>query len=100
ANGTHPGRVAAQFPGAGATGESIVRLVVGGPEPGTVLPDVLGESRSRAEYWLNTLGVAVEIVEAWDPDAVSDDGRPRAVWGQLPAPGAPITDVVTLWVNP
>lgn len=98
--GLHPGHVGEQYPSPGAAGSTSVRLVVGGPEPGTALPDLLGESRSRAQYWLETLGVTVEFVEGWEPGVNESIARPRAVWGQLPAPGDPVVDVVTLWVNP
>jgi penicillin-binding protein 1A len=98
--GLHPGHVGEQYPSPGTTGSTTVRLVVGGPEPGTALPDLLGESRSRAQYWLETLGVTVEFVEGWEPGVDESVSRPRAVWGQLPAPGEPVVDIVTLWVNP
>ncbi|MDX1690632.1 MAG: transglycosylase domain-containing protein [Acidimicrobiia bacterium] len=100
APGVHPGHIAAQFPAAGDTASGAIRLVVGGPEPGTSVPTLLGESRSRAAYWLENLGARVEVVEAWEPGVDPGTARPRAVWGQSPAPGAPITAVVTLWVNP
>lgn len=98
-----PGLISRQEPTAGtalAAGHE-VRLFVAGPEPGTVMPDVIGRHRTDARQRLEALGLQVSVVELLDPSPdpnvdVGSDG----VWGQFPGPGDPVTDQVTVWVVP
>ena len=87
-------------PGFPAQTGSVVRLIVAGPEPGSVVPSVLGFPAAQAEAELSQIGVGVGIIIKAESNPEDAARRPDVVWKQDPAPGADATGVVTLWVNP
>jgi 1A family penicillin-binding protein len=97
------GTVFNQSPSGGfpAQSGSDIHLIVAGPEPGSVIPSLLGFPLQQAVNELDQIGVAVRVVT--EAEANPDDAKRRTgvVWKQDPAPGAP-TDgtTVTLWANP
>jgi len=96
-----PGTIAAQDPQPEAaldTGAEVV-LEVGGPAPGTVVPDVLGRHRADAVARLEGSGHVVDIVTLANPKADADTVS-HLVWGQFPTGGEPTTGRVTIWVEP
>ncbi|MDH3261746.1 MAG: transglycosylase domain-containing protein [Acidimicrobiia bacterium] len=97
-----PGTVFGQNPSAGfpAQAGSTVRLAVAGPEPGSVVPSVVGFPLDHAVADLSALGVTVEVVEVAESNPDDAARRAGVVWKQDPAPGAPATGTVKLWANP
>jgi penicillin-binding protein 1A len=96
-----PGTIAFHDPAPGqalAAGE-VVALRVWGPEPGTVIPDVVGRHRAEAIARLEGSGHMVDIVEMLDPTP-DETTASRLVWGQFPGAGEPTTGRVTIWVQP
>ena len=96
------GTVFNQFPSPGfptQTG-SVVRLIAAGPEPGSVVPSVLGFPSGQAELALGLIGVGVELIVEMESNPDDAARRPGVVWKQDPAPGADASGTVTLWVNP
>lgn len=87
-------------PGFPAQRGSPVRLVVAGPEPGSVIPSLVGFPVAQAVAELDAIGVAAEV--RIESEANPDDARRRrsVVWKQQPAPGAPAEGTVILWANP
>jgi penicillin-binding protein 1A len=87
----------ASFPAQTGT---IVHLLVAGPEPGSVIPIVLGLPLEQAQAELSALGVEVEVVT--EAESIAEDAGRRAglVWKQEPAAEAPAEGTVTIWVNP
>ncbi len=79
---------------------SVVRLTVAGPEPGSVVPGVLGIPVADAVVALSDLGIAVDV--RTEAEADPDDALRRSglVWSQMPAVGTPLPTAVTIWVNP
>ncbi|MGZ8784267.1 MAG: PBP1A family penicillin-binding protein [Acidimicrobiia bacterium] len=96
------GTVFGQNPSAGfpAQAGSTVRLAVAGPEPGSVVPSVVGFPLGQALSELSTIGVSVEVIEAAESNPDDASRRAGVVWKQDPAPGAPAIGTVTLWANP
>jgi penicillin-binding protein 1A len=94
-----PGTVIGQFPAAGSDFPigSKVELVVAGPEPGTIAPDVLGRHRSDATERLTAVGQEVTVIVVADPNTAVE---PYRVWAQMPGPGEPVTGRATIWVQP
>ncbi|MEX2420162.1 MAG: PBP1A family penicillin-binding protein [Acidimicrobiia bacterium] len=94
-----PGTVIGQFPAAGSELPigSKVELVVAGPEPGTIAPDVLGRHRSDATERFTAVGQEVTVIVVADPNASVE---PYRVWAQMPGPGEPVTGRATIWVQP
>jgi penicillin-binding protein 1A len=94
-----PGTVIGQFPAPGSELPigSKVELVVAGPEPGTIAPDVLGRHRSDATERLTAVGQEVTVIVVADPNASVE---PYRVWAQMPGPGEPVTGRATIWVQP
>ncbi len=96
------GTVFNQSPSAGfpAQAGSRIRIVVAGPEPGSVLPSLLGFPVGQAVAELQAIGAAVRIVT--EPEANPDDAARRTgvVWKQEPVPGTSAGQPVTLWANP
>lgn len=94
-----PGTVIGQFPepGADLPVGSIVELVVAGPEPGTVAPDVVGRHRADAALRLEAVGQRVTVIVVADPDGATG---PYRVWAQVPGSGEPVTGKATIWVQP
>lgn len=87
-------------PGFPAQAGTFVTLTVAGPEPGSVIPSVLGFPRAQAEHDLEELGVSVEVVieaEVSTSDALRRSG---VVWKQDPGRGSEPTGTVRIWVNP
>lgn len=96
------GTVFNQFPSPGfptQTG-SVVRLIVAGPEPGSVVPSVLGFPAGQARSELAQIGVGVQLIIEAESNPDDAARRPDVVWKQDPAPGADAEGVVRLWVNP
>ena len=87
-------------PGFPAQTGSVVRLITAGPEPGSVIPSVLGFPFDQAQTKLADIGVAADIV--FEEESNPDDAarRPGVVWKQDPAPGPDAEGSVRLWVNP
>ena len=94
-----PGTIIAQDPAPGTDGSSGARVtvIVAGPEPGTHVPDVLGDQATEATTSLQALGLAVNVIVLTDPDA---EFQPGAVWAQIPGPSDPWDTKVTVWVSP
>lgn len=97
-----PGTVFGQNPSAGfpAQAGSTVRLAVAGPEPGSVIPSVVGFPLDHALSELGQIGVGVEVIEAAESNPDDATRRSGVVWKQDPAPGAPATGMIRLWANP
>ena len=78
-----------------------VLLSVAGPEPGTVMPNVVGRHRADAIARLQALGATISIIELEDPrpDPNIDIGS-GGVWAQAPGPDEPYSSTVTIWVMP
>jgi penicillin-binding protein 1A len=97
-----PGTVFGQNPSIGfpAQAGSTVRLAVAGPEPGSVVPSVVGFPLDHALSELAIIGVTVEVVEASESNPDDATRRSGVVWKQDPGPGAPATGTVRLWANP
>jgi penicillin-binding protein 1A len=95
-----PGSVARQSPGAGSQAPrgSAVAIVIAGPEPGTIIPGIVGRYRNEAVFALESLGQEVRVIVSPDPD--KDEPEPGVVWAQGPDAGTKVTGVVTIWVNP
>ena len=77
-----------------------MHLTVAGPEPGSVVPAVLGLTVADAVARLSASGIAADVVveaESIPEDAVARSGK---VWSQQPAAGAPKPAAVQLRVNP
>lgn len=79
---------------------TVVRLIVAGPEPGSVVPSVLGFPADQAAAELAEIGVGTEIITEAESDPDDAARRPGVVWKQDPAPGADASGIVRLWVNP
>jgi penicillin-binding protein 1A len=94
-----PGTVIGQFPAPGTELSigSKVELVVAGPEPGTITPDVVGRHRSDATERLTAVGQEVTVIVVSNPNAAVE---PYRVWAQMPGPGEPVTGRATIWVQP
>jgi hypothetical protein len=94
-----PGTVIGQFPEPGAQLPvgSIVDLVVAGPEPGTVSPDVFGRHRADATLRLEAVGQQVTVIVVAAPDGATG---PYRVWAQVPSAGEAVTGKATIWVQP
>jgi len=97
-----PGTVFGQNPSVGfpAQAGSTVRLAVAGPEPGSVVPSVVGFPVEHAVSELSTIGVKVEVVELAESNPDDASRRAGVVWKQDPGPGASATGTVRLWANP
>jgi penicillin-binding protein 1A len=98
-----PGMIEGQEPPAGTVlpaGQEVT-LSIAGPEPGTVMPSVVGRHRADAVARLETLGAIVTVIELEDPQPDPDiDIGPAGVWAQLPSPGEAFDSDVTIWVIP
>ncbi len=77
-----------------------VTIHVAGFEPGTVTPFVLGFPVADAEDVLARMGIAATVIVQAEDDPAAAAANRGTVWAQQPAPNKPITDAVTLWVNP
>ena len=97
-----PGTVFGQNPSIGypAQAGSTVRLTVAGPEPGSVVPSVVGFPVDHAISELSAIGVKVDVIEAPESNPADAARRSGVVWKQDPAPGASATGTVRLWANP
>ena len=97
-----PGTVYGQDPSPGipAQAGSQVRLTVAGPEPGSVVPPLLGRSVSDAIALLDEMGVEVTVFTEAESDGESASARPGMVWKQEPGAGTVPNGEVRLWVNP
>lgn len=102
APGRIPGRVIVQYPAPDslALPDTQVSLTVAGPEPGTIMPGVVGLREQAAATALESYGLVVEIVVGFEPDigrGLANSGR---VWSQSPPAGAALAGPVLLRVNP
>ena len=97
-----PGTVFGQNPSAGfpAQAGTTVRLAVAGPEPGSVVPSVVGFPLGQAISELSAIGVSIDVIEAAESNPDDASRRAGVVWKQDPAPGAAATGTVTIWANP
>ncbi|MDX1450807.1 MAG: PASTA domain-containing protein, partial [Acidimicrobiia bacterium] len=97
-----PGTVYGQEPSASfpAPAGSVVRLTVAGPEPGTVVPGVLGIPVAEAVIRLQDLGIEVEVRTEAEADPEDALRRSGLVWSQMPAVGTPLPPSITIWANP
>ncbi len=96
-----PGTIVAQTPTPHTALDSgqTVEIVVAGPEPGTVVPDVRGRHRIDAIARLEGAGNSVEVIVLLDPSP--DEGTASdLVWGQFPGGGESPNGRVTIWVQP
>lgn len=101
-DGTPSGHVWDQSPepGTPAQAGTAVTIKVDAHEPGTVVPSLLGFPQGEAEQRLDALGTEyITIIES-ESDPVEAAEHSGSVWKQEPAPQAPLTDSVTIWVNP
>jgi penicillin-binding protein 1A len=87
-------------PGVPAQAGSIVTLTLAGPEPGAVVPSVLGLMREDAHAEFAVYGIAVQFVEEAESDPADAARRSGRVWKQSPSGGSPVAATVTVWVNP
>ena len=71
-----------------------------GPEPGSVVPSVVGFPVDHAVSELSAIGVRVEVIEAAESNPDDALRRSGVVWKQDPGPGASATGTVRLWANP
>lgn len=94
-----PGTVIGQVPAAGTSlgAGAVVQVIAAGPEPGTVVPSVVGRHRADAIARLEADGQLVTVLLLADPDGVAGSLR---VWAQVPGAGEPVSGRVTIWVNP
>ena len=94
-----PGTVIGQVPDAGTAlgADGVVQVIAAGPEPGTILPDVVGRHRADAIARLEADGQLVTVIMLDDPYGSTESLR---VWAQVPAPGEPVSGRATVWVNP
>jgi serine/threonine-protein kinase len=97
-----PRTVVLQAPEGGtvAAEPTVVELVVAGPEPGTIVPDVLGLTETEARRRLTDLGIPVLVLHAAEPDPADVLRRGGLVWAQRPSATSPVDGRVTVWVNP
>ncbi len=97
-----PGTVYGQDPSPSfpAQAGSTVRLTVAGPEPGSVVPPVLGMTPEEAQARLASLGIPSEVNVAAESEPADAATRSGLVWSQQPAAGSEIPESVVLWVNP
>ena len=94
-----PGTVTGQVPAGGTSlgAGAVVLVIAAGPEPGTVVPDVMGRHRADAIARLEASGQLVTAIILEDPNG--SEGSLR-VWAQVPGPGEPVSGRATVWVNP
>ena len=77
-----------------------VTITVSGFEPGTVTPMVLGVPGPDAAGIIEDAGLTPIVVTEAESDAEAAATNSGLVWAQSPAPNAPLTGEVTIWVNP
>jgi penicillin-binding protein 1A len=77
-----------------------VRLIVAGPQPGTVVPPVLGLPEAEAVARLRDAGMTAAVVVEAEADIADAVRRAGLVWSQMPPAGDPKVDEVQLIVNP
>jgi beta-lactam-binding protein with PASTA domain len=96
-----PGTAVAMDPVPGTTLTQGMRitLTIAGPEPGTDVPRVLGETADEALTHLRSLGLQVQIYVRAEGDVVPPARRGK-VWAQYPPDGFPVDGPVIIWVNP
>ncbi|MBT8215398.1 MAG: PASTA domain-containing protein, partial [Acidimicrobiia bacterium] len=87
-------------PGVPARAGSRVTLTVAGPEPGAVVPRVLGMTREEASAQLAIYGIPVDFIEEPEADPASAESRAGRVWKQAPGAGVAASATVSVWVNP
>ncbi len=100
--GLPQGTVFNQLPSPGFPAQvgTLVILTVAGPEPGSVVPGLLGFPADHAVSELDGLGMSAQVVIEAESDPDDAARRPGVVWKQDPAPGTPPAGPVVLWVNP
>ncbi|MCJ7725438.1 MAG: PASTA domain-containing protein, partial [Acidimicrobiia bacterium] len=102
APGRSAGQVLFQVPAAGTAlgAGSSVSLTLAGPEPGTVVPDVLGMDVEAARTALRKSGLAVVVRLEAESNPHDAAQRINTVWAQQPSAGSPPGGSVTIWANP
>ncbi|MFQ5968127.1 MAG: PBP1A family penicillin-binding protein [Acidimicrobiia bacterium] len=97
-----PGTVFNQDPSPGFPAQTgtAIRLTLAGPEPGSVIPSILGFQVDHALSELDQIGVQAHVVIESESDPADAARRTGMVWKQEPAPGSPAEGAVTLWANP
>jgi len=100
--GRRSGEVLFQVPAAGtvlAQGSG-VSLTLAGPEPGSVVPDVLGLDMEEARSILREAGLAVVVLLEAESDPEAAALRINMIWAQHPSAGSDPDGSVTIWANP
>jgi hypothetical protein len=87
-------------PGVPAQAGSIITLTLAGPEPGAVVPRVLGLTREEAAAEMSVFGIPVQFFEEPESDPVDAERRAGRAWKQSPGAGAAADATVSVWVNP
>jgi penicillin-binding protein 1A len=87
-------------PGVPAQGGSMVTITLAGPEPGAVVPGVLGLTLEQAEAEFAIYGIPVQVIEQAESVAADAARRAGRVWKQSPAAGTDAEGSATVWVNP
>lgn len=96
-----PGTVLTQYPAPEtAAAGSEVALTVAGPEPGTVVPAVIGLPAQQAREVLESYGLVAQVSVTPEPDMEATLANRGRVWSQNPQAGAPLSSPVILLVNP
>jgi len=102
AAGRVPGTVLVQYPAADSAADTgtEVALQVAGPEPGTVMPDVVGLRIGDARRALESYGLTAAISVVRELSTARATENRGVVWLQSPAAGEILASPVTLLVNP
>jgi beta-lactam-binding protein with PASTA domain len=87
-------------PGIPAQAGSIVTITLAGPEPGAVMPSLLGLPIETARIELDLSGIPASIIEEAEADPNDASRRAGRVWKQSPVAGSSADATVTVWVNP
>ncbi|MBT8247489.1 MAG: PBP1A family penicillin-binding protein [Acidimicrobiia bacterium] len=96
------GTIFGQTPDAGVPAQSgsIVTLILAGPEPGAVMPSVLGLTMEDARTELDLFGIPMQFIEEAESDPSDAARRAGRIWKQSPGAGSAADATVSLWVNP
>ena len=102
APGRVPGTVLVQYPAADSAADvgTEVALQVAGPEPGTVMPNVVGLHIGDARRALESYGLTAAVSVVRELNSARAAENRGVVWLQNPAAGEILASPVTLLVNP
>ena len=97
-----PSTIFGQSPEAGLAAQqgSVVTLTLAGPEPGALVPAVLGMKGDAAQAELTVFGIPFTVIEEAESDPAAAARRPGRIWKQSPSAGTLASATVTVWVNP